>query len=542
MTWEIFSTNKDNPNGSPNLYVYKSETGEEVFSTIQKKQTDWEPHWSSDETIFGIMLGGEAFFYEVNSPTGFKSSAKKLGGGRNGSISISPGKTPYIAFYVPGTKGAPSMCKIFQYPAVTQAIACKSFFQADNVEIKWNKRGTGLLLLTSTEVDQTGASYYGKMALHFLSPLGDSFAVQLKHEGPIHAVEWSPKSNEFCVVYGFMPANATVFNLKCDQVLDFEAGARNCIHYNEFGNLLILAGFGNLRGVVEIWDMTKKKQITTLQAPDSTLLEWNPNGETFMTATCAPRLRIGNGFKIWHYSGALLHETLWPAGQELLDVVWQKYSDGIFKEPVISSIKVEGIKPSQAVASTQAYRPPNVRSGGGGTPNSSNLPDDSESKKSKIPGLPPGYESSSKSSPGGRQNYNNRRGNDSRGRGGGGGGGSAAGTKRNDNRKKGNPKTEKNESTDDATETEIVSPVTEILAGSNGGETPKSKNNRREHTPKTTGDPEKDKKMRTINKKLHDIKKLKGRQDLGEKLESNQLVKIESEGSLLKELRQLKVT
>lgn len=537
MTWEIFSTNKDNPNGSPNLYVYKSETGEEVFSTIQKKQTDWEPCWSSDESVFGLMLGGEAFFYEINSETGFKTSAKKLGGGRNGSISISPGKTPHIAFYVPGTKGAPSMCKIFQYPAVTQAIACKSFFQADNVEMKWNKRGTGLLLLTSTEVDATGASYYGKMALHFLSTKGDSFAVQLKHEGPIHAVEWSPKSNEFCVVYGFMPANATVFNLKCDPVLEFEAAARNCIHYNDFGNLLILAGFGNLRGVVEIWDMTKKKQLTTLQAPDSTLLEWNPNGETFMTATCAPRLRIGNGFKIWHYSGALLHETLWQVGQELLDVVWQKYSEGIFKEPVISSIKIEGIKPSQAVASTQAYRPPMGR----GTQNSSNLPDDSESKKSKIPGLPPGYESS-KSSPGGRTNYSNRRGNDSsRGR----GGGSGAGTKRNDNRRKGTPKTEKNESTDaDPTvETEIVSPVaSDAVTGSNGGETPKSKNNRREFTPKTTGDPEKDKKMRTINKKLHDIKKLKGRQDLGEKLESNQLVKIESEGSLLKELRLLKVT
>lgn len=528
MTWEIFSTNKDNPNGSPNLYVYKSETGEEVFSTIQKKQTDWEPCWSSDESVFGIMLGGEAFFYEVNSPTGFESSAKKLGGGRNGSVSISPGKTPHVAFYVPGTKGAPSMCKIFQYPAITQAIACKSFFQADNVEMKWNKRGTGLLLLTSTEVDATGASYYGKMALHFLSTKGDSFAVQLKHEGPIHAVEWSPKSTEFCVVYGFMPANATVFNLKCDQVLDFEAGARNCIHYNDFGNLLILAGFGNLRGVVEIWDMTKKKQITTLQAPDSTLLEWNPNGETFMTATCAPRLRIGNGFKVWHYSGGLLHETLWAAGQELLDVVWQKFADGVFNEPVISSVKIEGIKPSQAVASTQAYRPPNVR----GTPNSSNLPDD-ESKRSKIPGLPPGYESS-KTAQGGRQNYSNRRGND-RGRG---GGSATTGTKRNDNRKRGTPKTEK--STEDAAKTEETE-IVEALVG-NGGETPKSKNNRREHTPKTTGDPEKDKKMRTINKKLHDIKKLRGRQDLGEKLESNQLVKIESEGSLLKELRQLKVT
>lgn len=43
----------------------------------------------------------------------------------------------------------------------------------------WNKRSTGLILLTSTEVDATGASYYGKQALHFMSTRGDSFAVQL---------------------------------------------------------------------------------------------------------------------------------------------------------------------------------------------------------------------------------------------------------------------------------------------------------------------------------------------------------------------------
>ena len=29
-------------------------------------------------------------------------------------------------------------------------------------------------------------------------------------EGPIYAHEWNPKGTQFCVVYGFMPAKATV--------------------------------------------------------------------------------------------------------------------------------------------------------------------------------------------------------------------------------------------------------------------------------------------------------------------------------------------
>lgn len=92
-------------------------------------------------------------------------------------------------------------------------------------------------------------------------------------------------------------------------------------------------------------------------------LEWGPDGETILTATTAPRLRIGNnwrtiliffyylkrncvvkrhclsfsfrtgnGFKVWHYSGSLLHESMWPTGQELLQVIWQRYADGTFTE------------------------------------------------------------------------------------------------------------------------------------------------------------------------------------------------------------------
>lgn len=43
----------------------------------------------------------------------------------------------------------------------------------------WNNKGTNVLLLTSTEVDKTGASYYGKQSLHFLSTKGDTAIVLL---------------------------------------------------------------------------------------------------------------------------------------------------------------------------------------------------------------------------------------------------------------------------------------------------------------------------------------------------------------------------
>ena len=132
-----------------------------------------------------------------------------------------------------------------------------------------------------------------------------------------------------------MPAKATVFNSKCDKVFDYGTGSRNMALYNPQvdtirlllchclssftrclisfthsapsklfqGNLLLLGGFGNLRGNVEIWSEAKeRKEVAKFDAPDSTDVRWSPSGKFLMTSTCAPRLRVGNGFRVWHYS------------------------------------------------------------------------------------------------------------------------------------------------------------------------------------------------------------------------------------------------
>lgn len=93
-----------------------------------------------------------------------------------------------------------------------------------------------------------------------------------------------------------MPAKASLFNLKCEQVHDFGTGPRNAVHYNPFGNLFILGGFGNLRGGMEMWDAAQRRKVVDIEAPETTLLQWSPDGEHFFTATTAPRLRQGNGF------------------------------------------------------------------------------------------------------------------------------------------------------------------------------------------------------------------------------------------------------
>lgn len=49
--------------------------------------------------------------------------------------------------------------------------------KVDTVEYIWNIQCSAVLLLTTAEVDKSGASYYGEQGLFFLSTRGDSMRV-----------------------------------------------------------------------------------------------------------------------------------------------------------------------------------------------------------------------------------------------------------------------------------------------------------------------------------------------------------------------------
>ena len=179
--------------------------------------------------------------------------------------------------------------------------------------------------------------------------------------GPIYDVAWSPSSSEFCVVYGFMPAKATVFNHKCDPVFDFGTGPRNAVFYSPQGHILVLAGFGNLQGQMEVWDVKKYKQVCKPQAANSTHFSWSPDGEHVVTATCSPRLRVSNGYKIWHYTGTVLYKQDTPPGAELWEVLWQPFPEGVFPERPVKYQAAPSELGTTETKPAQAYRPPALR-------------------------------------------------------------------------------------------------------------------------------------------------------------------------------------
>jgi translation initiation factor 2A len=462
-----------------------------IASFVSKKASIWLPQWNKAESLCCLRgPNNEANFYANND---FSKVEGRLSIAKLESFSLSPGNpsATHIVCFIPGQKGGPSFGKLFAYPNFNperDVIANKSFFQADNMTAEWSCDGKMVLLITQSEVDKTGGSYYGKQQLHFMSVSGDTAMVQLPKEGPIYSVTWSPTSPEFCVVYGFMPAKATLFNHKCDKIFDFGTGPRNMALFNPQGNLVMLGGFGNLRGNIEIWAVKDKKEVSKFEASDATDVRWSPCGQRILSSTCAPRLRMSNGLKIWHYTGSLLHEQpVRTASEELWEVTWR--SEPLEKHPVfaISTKPVEGIKPQQPQASKQAYRPPNMRD----KASTFKLHDEDEPAENQ------------------KENADGK-------------GLSKAAAK--NKRRRENAAKKKEEDAEDAGS---VAPKESPVQAGTGFQ--------------STGDAEKDKKLHKLDDKLQQIAKLKQQQKEGKQLELNQLDKLKKEAEIIAEMKQLRL-
>ncbi|XP_075717608.1 eukaryotic translation initiation factor 2A [Rhinoderma darwinii] len=487
-TWQTYTTGKDGTAGVPNLQLYDLKTGKCMKSFIQKKMENWSPRWSEDEKICARNVNNEVHFFENNN---FDTIANKLHLQKVSSFELSPGEHPCkVAVYVPGSKGAPSFVRLYQYPNFSgphAALANKSFFKADRVTMLWNSKATAVLVTASTDVDKTGASYYGEQTLHYIAANGESAAVQLPKNGPIYDVVWNKNATEFCAVYGFMPAKATIFNLKCDPIFDFGTGPRNYAFYSPQGHILVLAGFGNLRGQMEVWDVKNYKLISKPTASDATFFSWCPNGEHIVTATCSPRLRVGNGYKIWHYTGSILYKYDVPNNTELWQVSWQPFVDGVFPSKPIMYQPVPGEIPSEESKPAQAYRPPALR----------NKPVTSYKLHEEEP--PQSTKPQSADKPMSKAALKNQK-----------------------------KREAKKAAKQDAKADELSEPDLQV-----------SQNIALDAV--TTGDPETDKKIKNLKKKLKAIEQLKELQASGKSLEKNQFDKIQKEDALLKELEDLEL-
>lgn len=553
-------------NNVNNLRLWRTSDGAEVGSWERKTQEGCHPQFNEEETYLVRQVSTELQVFEPNAVQA-KGIVGRLRLEGMTSFELGAGSKPVVAVFCGEKKGAPASVRVFGLSSLIPSpetppapVSQKTFFKADKIQMKWNKAGTSLLFMTSTDVDKTGKSYYGETNLYMISSRGDfDCRVSLDKEGPIHDFEWSSNGREFIVVYGYMPSKATLFSFRVNVIAELGTAPRNLISFNPQGRLFCLAGFGNLNGTVDVWDRQNlsKGKIFTFDASNSSVLEWSPCGEFIMTATVSPRLRVENGIKVWHCTGQLIHvdwidemyQVGWRPG-------WKNATDaGARDPPPFPEALPSPPQPSpaaqafleKAAAKPQrpagAYRPPGARGlaaseaykrdedGGSSSPSRSGPPGSVSRSIPGAPGAANGQSNRGKKqvpgAPTGPRAATTNNGTPPTGPSG--------------KKKPGQPQAGSAGSKRNGTSTPVEQ-VIDASAASSPSASPAAPASLMSGAAEVGGNNQAgalDKKLRNLTKKLKAIEELKARRNAGEKLEQTQVLKIANEAELRKELTDL---
>jgi len=160
----------------------------------------------------------------------------------------------------------------------------------------------------------------------------------------------------FAVIHGFMPSKSTLYDLKCRPIIDFGTAHRNIAKFSPSGRLILIAGFGNLQGEMDIWDQKKMKKIGSTRSDCSSNAEWSADSRYIITGVLSPKLRVGNNYRIWNYDGIEVHKENFD---ELYEVVWLPGTKEDFPErpPSPRLYRKEEIKEPQ-IEKPSVYRHP----------------------------------------------------------------------------------------------------------------------------------------------------------------------------------------
>lgn len=89
--------------GAPyeNVHVWEIQSGKKVLSFSHKNQDTWKIQWTEDESFLARIVTGEVQFYNTKNFAQPHSRLKLEG---ITEFSISPGKNPSVAVFVPEKK------------------------------------------------------------------------------------------------------------------------------------------------------------------------------------------------------------------------------------------------------------------------------------------------------------------------------------------------------------------------------------------------------------------------------------------------------
>ena len=129
-------------------------------------------------------------------------------------------------------------------------------------------------------------------------------------DNTIHDICWLPNGENFIVIAGVQPAIATLYDKNCTPLFEFGKRYRNTIRVCPFSQIVMLGGFGNLKGEIDFWDLAKMTQINDhkpqTKSDCAVGISFAPDGVHLLTSVLYERLKVDNMINLFTPSGKRL--------------------------------------------------------------------------------------------------------------------------------------------------------------------------------------------------------------------------------------------
>ena len=244
--------------------------------------------------------------------------------------------SPYLntitmAVFFPGKDGFPGTINIYQKELgkPMKMLNTISFLRGTSVEFFWLKQGHIVLAKTSTELDETGISYYGQSMLHCLYIPDESINLKFMKENEmklfhsetnniftqtilsndVHSVSFDPEHQYICLIHGKQPAQLEIYeSMTMKQIFTIEKEFMNYSMFSHNSQFLAIAGFDNLDGTVFIFDVKNFKKISTFNAQCSTEWMWTLDNSSIVCGQCLPRRHYDHVIERFGIDGMKIEE------------------------------------------------------------------------------------------------------------------------------------------------------------------------------------------------------------------------------------------
>lgn len=325
--------------GQSNLFILNS--SKEILASFVWKSSSKDGcrnvSWTNDEKYMARRESTSAkslYIYEVEN-----SLSEELGvvsQDKITSFAFAPHsgdeEKPY--FLLVGASGEPSsLTRFYQMPLVDKEKFKSLSKGGQEMDFIFAPNGHAVIIWTQHVVDNTGQSYYGKHDLRYVQLGGGNKRSKVAvFDNQVSDVAWSPDSEDFIVISGKQPAVCTLYTKNCIPAFEFGRIHMNTIRYSPFSNLVLLGGFGNLVGNIQIWNKDTLTLIGKNKAHCTVVCEWSPDGAQILTAVTHPRVRVDNEVKQFTYYGKKLYHRKIDNTNALYQATWQPHDISNFKK------------------------------------------------------------------------------------------------------------------------------------------------------------------------------------------------------------------